>query len=130
MINRVSTVSVFVSDQNRAKDFYTNVLGFTLVSDQPLWPGSETRWVTVKAPDGQLEIVLYSPDENWAHYRQVVGHMQNITFGVIDIAATVAALQAKGVSFSGEIDVQPWGSSIILHDSESNQLLLVEQPKF
>ncbi|MCJ7659079.1 MAG: VOC family protein [Anaerolineales bacterium] len=38
MIKRVSTVSVFVSDQDRAKDFYTQVLGFELRRDEPLFP--------------------------------------------------------------------------------------------
>ena len=33
MINRVGTVSVFVSDQERAKKFYTDVLGFELRTD-------------------------------------------------------------------------------------------------
>jgi catechol 2,3-dioxygenase-like lactoylglutathione lyase family enzyme len=32
-IKRVSTVSVFVSDQDRARDFYTQVLGFELRRD-------------------------------------------------------------------------------------------------
>lgn len=130
MINHVSTVSLFVSDQNRAKEFYTNVLGFTLIRDQPLWPGAETRWISVKPAGGQVEVILYKPDENWEHYRQVVGQSQNITFDVTDITVTVADLKAKGVQFDGEVDVQPWGSSVLLPDSEGNRLLLVEQPKF
>ncbi len=36
MINRVRTVSVFVSDQERAKDFYTKLLDFELRADAPL----------------------------------------------------------------------------------------------
>jgi catechol 2,3-dioxygenase-like lactoylglutathione lyase family enzyme len=38
MINLVGTVSVFVSDQERAKDFYTTKLGFELRTDAPLYP--------------------------------------------------------------------------------------------
>jgi hypothetical protein len=51
VIDRVGTVSVFVSDQDRAKDFYTNTLGFELRRDEPLAPGATARWVAV-APKG------------------------------------------------------------------------------
>ena len=39
MIRRVGNVSLFVSDQDRAKDFYTRILGFELRQDAPLYPG-------------------------------------------------------------------------------------------
>ena len=42
-INFVGTVSVFVADQQRAKDFYTNTLGFELRTDAELYPGSQAR---------------------------------------------------------------------------------------
>ena len=37
MFNKVGTVSVFVSDQQRAKDFYTNKLGLELRTDAELY---------------------------------------------------------------------------------------------
>ena len=42
MIDRVGNVSLFVSDQDRAKDFYTRILGFELRQDAPLYPGQRT----------------------------------------------------------------------------------------
>ena len=42
-INFVGTVSVFVADQQRTKDFYTNTLGFELRTDAELYPGSQAR---------------------------------------------------------------------------------------
>ena len=62
-INFVSTVSVFVADQERAKTFYTEVLGFELRSDAPLYPGAENRWIAVAPEGAQTEIILYLPDE-------------------------------------------------------------------
>jgi lactoylglutathione lyase len=62
-IKRVSTVSVFVSDQDRARDFYTQVLGFELRRDEPLFPGAETRWVSVAPAGSETEVILYLPDE-------------------------------------------------------------------
>ena len=64
MINRVGTVSVFVTDQERAKTFYTEVFGMELRTDRPLFPGSEARWIAVAPESAETEIILYLPDEN------------------------------------------------------------------
>ncbi len=129
MINRVGTVCIFVSDQDRAKAFYTDVLGFELHTDQPLYPGASNRWVSVAPKGAKTEVILYLPDENWEHYRQVVGHSQAVTFDVTDMASVAKDLKAKGVQFVHEPDVQPWGTNATIVDSEGNNILLVELPK-
>lgn len=129
MIQNISTVSIFVSDQERAKEFYTKKLGFELRQDAPLFPGSSARWISVAPKGATTEAVLYLPDDNWSHYRQTVGQSQALTFQVQNIAALVADLKAKGVTITQEPDVQPWGTFAMIRDSEGNQLLLVEPPK-
>lgn len=129
MINKVGTVSVYVSDQQRAKAFYTEKLGMELQIDAELEPGSSLRWIAVAPPGAETQIILYLPDENWEHYRQVVGKSQSVTLDVTDMASTVADLKAKGVTFISEPDQQPWGTYAMIQDSEGNGLLLVEQPK-
>ena len=128
MINHVGTVSIYVSDQERAKKFYTEKLGFELKTDQPLYPGATTRWVSVVPKGATTEVILYVPDENWEHYKQTVGQSQSVTFDVTDMDATYKELKAKGVVFTSEPDKQPWGTSAFIQDSEGNRLLLVEQP--
>jgi catechol 2,3-dioxygenase-like lactoylglutathione lyase family enzyme len=118
-INKVGTVCVFVSDQSRAKAFYTEQLGLELRMDTPLYPGAPSRWLAI----------LYLPDENWEHYKQVVGKSQAITLDVTDMASVAAGLKSKGVTFVQEPDVQPWGTNAIIVDSEGNHILLVEPPK-
>ncbi len=128
-IDGVGTVSVFVSDQDRAKKFYTEALGFELRTDEPLFPGAENRWVAVAPKGARTEIVLYLPDENWEHYKQVVGQSQALTLNVTDMQALHEELKAKGVNFVQEPDVQPWGTYAIIEDSEGNRLILSEPPK-
>ena len=129
MIDRVGTVSVFVSDQDRAKAFYTQVLGFELRQDAPLYPGATARWVAVAPKGAATEVVLYLPDENWEHYKQVVGKSQALTFNVTDMDALHAELKAKGVTFLQEPDRQPWGTYAIIQDSEGNRLILAQPPE-
>jgi catechol 2,3-dioxygenase-like lactoylglutathione lyase family enzyme len=128
-INRVGTVCVFVSDQDRAKAFYTNVLGMELRNDSPLYPGAASRWIAVAPKGSNTDIILYLPDENWEHYKQTVGKSQALTLDVSNIAAVHAELKAKGVKFVQELDVQPWGTYATIQDSEGNRLILSEPPK-
>ena len=94
----------------------------------PPFPGAEARWVSVAPAGAETEVILYLPDENWEHYKHVVGKSQPLTFNVADIAAFHADLAAKGVTFVQEPDVQPWGTFAIIEDSEGNKILLVQQP--
>jgi catechol 2,3-dioxygenase-like lactoylglutathione lyase family enzyme len=43
MFSRAGSVSLFVSNQDRAKDFYTRIPGFELRQDAPLYPGAAIR---------------------------------------------------------------------------------------
>ena len=129
MFECVGSVSLFVSDQERAKDFYTRILGFELRQDAPLYPGATNRWVAVAPKGAQTDVILYMPDENWEHYRQTVGKSQAMAFNVKDMSKLVADLKAKGVTFTQEPDPQPWGTYAMIRDSEGNHLILVEPPK-
>jgi lactoylglutathione lyase len=126
MIEYVGTVSVYVSDQQRAKDFYVNKLGMELRTDAELYPGAPSRWIAVAPKGAKTEIILYLPDENWEHYKAVVGKSQSITLSTSDVQATYDELMAKGVEFVSAPETQPWGTFATLKDSEGNQILLVQ----
>ena len=129
MITRIGTVCLFVSDQDRAKKFYTEVLGFELRSDQPLIPGAPNRWLAVAPAGAETEVILYLPDQNWEHYRQVVGRSQALTFEVSDMRQLHTDLTARGVTFDLEPETQPWGTQAIIRDSEGNRLILRQAPQ-
>jgi len=128
MIDCVGTVCVFVDNQDRAKEFYTNKLGFELRTDQPLSPGAANRWVAVAPKSAVTEIILYKVDENWEHYKGIVGKSQAITLNVTNMDAVYKDLTAKSVEFVSEPDPQPWGTYATIRDSEGNHLLLVQLP--
>jgi len=55
-ISKVQLLSVPVTDQDRARDFYVDVLGFTLNMDTQTGP--EMRWVMVSPPGAATAITL------------------------------------------------------------------------
>jgi lactoylglutathione lyase len=126
MIDAVATVCIFVNDQDKAKAFYSDVLGFELRQDSPM---GESRWIAVAPKGARTEVILYKMDQNWEHYRQVIGKSQAVTFNVTDIQDLYADLKAKGVRITQEPDPQPWGTYMMILDQDDNGLLLVEEPK-
>ena len=50
-ITHIQLLSVPVTDQDRARDFYVDTLGFDLVADNPMGP--DRRWVQVAPKGGQ-----------------------------------------------------------------------------
>ncbi len=126
MIDAVATVCIFVNDQDKAKAFYTDVLRFELRQDSPM---GESRWIAVAPKGARTEVILYKMDQNWEHYRSVMGKSQAITFNVTDIAGLRDDLKAKGVRITQEPDPQPWGTYMMILDQDDNALLMVEEPK-
>ena len=62
MIRGVKFVSIPVVYQDRALSFYTEVLGFRLLTDQPF---SETqRWLELGIPGADTRIVLFRFGDN------------------------------------------------------------------
>jgi len=127
MFNAMANASLYVADQEKAKKFYTEVLGFELFMDMPM---GETRWIEVGPKGSAAHMVLYQIDSFTERYRAVVGHSQGITFTVTDMAALIAALKAKGVTISMEPQTFPWGTFATIADDQGNQVGLHEAPKF
>jgi catechol 2,3-dioxygenase-like lactoylglutathione lyase family enzyme len=99
---RINLASVFVDDQTKALDFYTEVLGFEKKTD---FPAGEARWLTVVSsedPDG-VELVL-EPDEHPAvgpfKRALVADGIPFTSFAVDDVEAEHARLVAAGVEFT------------------------------
>ncbi|MFC0110062.1 VOC family protein [Kibdelosporangium aridum] len=60
VIRGVNQVVLYVEDQQRAKQFWTEKMGFALAEDSPY--GEDGRWIAVASPDGNMRMVL-SPRE-------------------------------------------------------------------
>jgi catechol 2,3-dioxygenase-like lactoylglutathione lyase family enzyme len=98
---RITTTSVFVDDQQKAFEFYTEVLGFLPKNDVPL---GEHRWLTVAAPDGPdgVELLLEPKDHPAVGpftEALVADGIPFASFGVDDVAVEYERLQGLGVSF-------------------------------
>ena len=101
---RITLTSVFVSDQAKALDFYTEVLGFEMKTDMP---AGEFRWLTVVAPDGSpdVELVLEPNSHPAAQAYQEAIFLDGIpatSFASADVQAEYERLVGLGVVFHTE----------------------------
>ncbi len=118
-LNYVSVVSVFVSDQDRAIDFFVNKLGFEKTTDVPFGEGE--RWIEVKAPDGQTTINLYKAPESGAG----PDGFSRLSFYSDDVRGTVEQMRAKGVEITEDPNEQPWGVQAQFKDPDGNGYVIV-----
>ena len=118
-ITHIQLLSLPVSDQDRARDFYVDVLGFDLVRDNPMGP--DARWVQV-APKGaktSITLVTWFPT-------MPAGSVKGTVLETDDLDGDVAHLTAKGVVIEGGIKEQPWGRFVTFDDPDGNGIVLQE----
>ena len=136
MITNISLVTVYCLDQDQARDFYVDVLGFTARTDITM--GEGFRWVTVAHPSQpELEVTLMVPgpplDEAAAAFvrgQLEKGQMGGLGLAVDDCRKTYEELSAKGVTFLREASDRPYGVEAVMRDVSGNWLVLVEQREF
>ena len=118
MIRGVKFVSIPVADQDRALAFYTEKLGFKIVTDAPF--SDEQRWIELGIGGTDTHVVLFTMDE----HRDRIGTAAHVTFWSANVKKTYDELKAKGVAFDAEPQSADWGSFAIFRDSEGNQFVL------
>jgi catechol 2,3-dioxygenase-like lactoylglutathione lyase family enzyme len=116
-ITKVQLFSLPVSDQDRARDFYVDVLGFDLVADNPMGP--DLRWVQVAPPGGGTSITLVT----WFG-TMPAGSTKGTVLETDDLEGDVAALRARGLAIEGEIEEMPWGRFVTFDDPDGNGIVL------
>lgn len=127
---RIRLTSVMVEDQDRARRFYTEVLGFAIKQDQPL---GEFSWLTVTTADEPEGVeLLLEPMGGLveaAGYQKAM-HQAGIpatAFGVDDIDAEHARLTELGVSLIGPVSRPQQGPATLVLDDTCGNLIQLFQ---
>jgi len=136
MITNISLVTVYCLDQDEARDFYVDVLGFEPATDITM--GEGFRWLTIKHPSQpELQVTLMTPGpplspEAAAFMRSQLGkgEMGGLGLRVDDCRKTHEELVAKGVTFVQEPEDRPYGVEAVMRDNSGNWLVLVEPKDF
>jgi catechol 2,3-dioxygenase-like lactoylglutathione lyase family enzyme len=130
MLANIMYVTTYVTDQDRALNFYTEQLGLEKRADNP---GPEGRFLTVGVPDSPVEIVL------WSH-APAAGQPAEAAEGVVpgpvfleteDLRKDFEVLRDRGVTFAEpEPEDYTWGVRITAIDPDGNRIELRQRRRF
>ena len=104
MIKAIKFATVPVTDQDRALAFYTEKLGFRILTDQQF--DDKQRWIELSIPGAETGVVLFTPDG----HQDRIGTFSAISFQCDDVQRTYDELSARGVEFTGPADQTALGN--------------------
>jgi catechol 2,3-dioxygenase-like lactoylglutathione lyase family enzyme len=117
-------VTVFVSDQDKALDFYTNNFGFEKRAD---YKGSEGRFLTIALNNQGFEVILWPGKAGEAKSMLGVG---TLFIESDDLRKDFAELKARGVDFlEREPEAYPFGMRVTALDPDRNPVALRQARK-
>jgi len=119
-ISSFEIVSVPVSDPERAKRFYRDVVGFELLREDPMGPGQ--KWIQLAPRGCSTTIALVT----WFEAMRP-GGLQGVMLNVTDIELDHAALTARGLALT-PIKQEPWGRYSMFTDPDGNGWILRQPP--
>lgn len=125
---KIKLTSIFVKDQEKALNFYTEILGFVKKTDIK---AGNYRWLTVASPEDQdgVQLVLEPNDNPAAKVYQEALFKQGIratSFFVDDIEKEHEKLKKLGVNFTME-PTKVTGSTIAMLDDTCGNLIQITQ---
>ena len=137
MLKQLTTVQVWVHDQDEALAFYTDKLGLELREDVTVPEMGNFRWLSVGVPgQDDVAIVLMAipgppvfEEETRAQIHALLakGASGGLFFATDDIHGTYEELKNRGVEFTQEPTEQPYGVDAGLRDPSGNQFRMVQR---
>lgn len=125
---KVKLSSVFVDDQDKALEFYTEVLGFVKKTEIPM---GECKWLTVVSTEGpqDIELVLEPMSFQPAKTYQMALFEAGIpltAFAVDDIQKEYERMRKLGVKFLGELKKKGPVTVALFEDTCGNLIQLYQ----
>jgi catechol 2,3-dioxygenase-like lactoylglutathione lyase family enzyme len=117
---KLELVAVPVSDVDRAKDFYTDKVGFNVDHDHTV--SDEIRFVQLTPPGSACSIAFGKGITEVAP-----GSAQGLQMVVDDIEAARAELNDRGIE-TGDIQDFPWGRFVFFSDPDGNGWAVQQLP--
>ena len=124
MVNKIGKITIYVNNQDEAKKFWIEKMGFVVKFEQEMGPG--IKWIEVGPSESEFTtFVLYNksmmePQNPAAN----VGH-PSILLSTTDIDKTYSELKDNGVEL-GKLMEMPYGRMFSFNDNEGNAYLIRE----
>jgi predicted enzyme related to lactoylglutathione lyase len=136
---KLSNAQLWVRDQDEAKAFYTNKVGWEVRSDFSLPELGDFRWLAVgPAAQPDISIVLMAipgqpvmDDQTAAQVRDLMakGFAGTLFLTTDDAEAAYKELSGRGVEFVEKPESRPYGIDSSFRDPSGNNIRLLQPPQ-
>jgi lactoylglutathione lyase len=123
MINKIGKITIYVQDQEQAKDFWVNKLGFVVKGEFPMGPGA--TWLEVGPSEDEFTtLVIYDKALMEKQNPSAVAH-PSILFSTSDVESAYEKMKQNGVEVDDLLKM-PFGTMFNFKDQDGNTYLLRE----
>lgn len=118
-IGNVKLVPIYVDDQERALEFWRDLVGFHVQTDA-IW--GDERWIELLVPEGETNLALVLPGDDLPE--DIVGNGPPHVFATGDVDRAYELLASRGVPFDGPPVSAPSGTTATFRDPDGNRYVL------
>lgn len=118
MITNIMRITLTVSDQNIARDFWVNKLGFQVMTDIAM---NDSHWLEVAPPNSSTHFVLYEKK----NIKQAKASHPSVILSCLHLGDTRKTLVQRGVKMD-EIITMPYGQMCVFYDPDHHAYMLRE----
>jgi lactoylglutathione lyase len=123
MINKIGKITIYVQDQEQAKDFWVNKLGFVVKGEFPMGPSA--TWLEVGPSEDEFTtLVIYDKALMEKQNPSAVAH-PSILFSTSDVESAYEKMKQNGVEVDDLLKM-PFGTMFNFKDQDGNTYLLRE----
>ncbi|MFC6333336.1 VOC family protein [Paenibacillus septentrionalis] len=126
MILKASQLTILVKDQGQAKQFYTEILGFVVISDMEFGPSRYLAVAPRESNETVLELVKAETPNQVALVGKQSANQVLIMFETDNIEGDYFDMKQRGVQFQGEPTNVPGGKGVGFTDLYGNQFDLFQ----
>jgi len=127
-MKKLTLFKVYVSDQEEARRFYVDQLGFEVAEDKFL---GDYRWLLVRMPHNE-EVSLNLEVARTAEEKALVGRQAAaqplFSLSTDNCQRDYSEMKGRGVKFESEPKVMPYGTGVMMQDLYGNKIYLNQDP--
>lgn len=124
MINKIGKITIYVNNQEEAKEFFTEKLGFVTAFEKEMAPGM--KWIEVSPSKEEFTtFVLYDKNMMMKQNPNMSVNHPSIILSTQDIKTTYEEFKEKDVKV-GELQIMPYGKMFSFLDMDGNNYLVRE----
>jgi len=124
MINKVGQIMLYVTNQDEAKDFWTEKVGFGVVSEED--NGQGFRWIEIAPKDAETSIILHNKEFIEKMSPELNLGTPSLMFFTENLESLYNDLLSKNVTV-GEMVNMPSGKVFNFADDEGNYFAVMEK---